>query len=173
MDELSTCCLLLIYADSECRGRDEGSRAGEVELYLAAIRVSIASRRFRIWSNIGVKIGVTLALTRASKSSSTGRAILEFSTGFEVGVGIDKNFWEESSFRIFVAGRKCPASSRGLEHMFLSNYQSKKTNIETQINFLEREKTRTLKRSYYYLNSRWLGGAIPIFMIAPGTNVGL
>jgi hypothetical protein len=60
---------------------------------------------------------------------STGRAILEFSIGFEVGVGI-----------IFVAGRKRPASSRGLEHMFLSNYQSKKTNIETQICLLEREK---------------------------------
>ena len=97
----------------------------EVELYLAAIRVSIASRRFINWSNIGVRVRVILALRRASKLSSTGRAIL---TGFEVGVGI-----------IFVAGRKRPASSRGLEHMFLSNYQSKKPNIETQINFLERE----------------------------------
>jgi hypothetical protein len=81
------------------------------------------------WSNIGVRVRVILALRRASKLSSTGRAILEFSIGFEVGVGI-----------IFVAGRKRPASSRGLEHMFLSNYQSKKTNFETQINFLEREK---------------------------------
>jgi hypothetical protein len=111
---------------------------------LAAIRVSIASRRFINWSNIGVRVRVILALKRASKLSSTGRAILEFSTGFEVGVGIgsriDKNSWEEFSFRIFFAGRKRPASPRGLEHMFLSNYQSKKTNIETQINLLEREK---------------------------------
>jgi hypothetical protein len=207
-------------------------------LYLAAIRVSIASRRFINWSNIGVRVPVPLALKRASKlpelpefekidlrlkrmfsrsllhaqdvadwagvptflealapfvrqsrlsgkgelggmgavadqkdssvdwarklkisvhsgvkywtpdlnssdpegqirqiarcrwnwqnmNESTGRAILEFSTGFEVGVGIDKFFSEESSFRIFVAGRKRPASSRGLERMFLSNYQSK------------------------------------------------
>jgi hypothetical protein len=97
---LSTCRLRSSTCPySERRGEGGSSRSGEVLLDLAVIRVSIASRRFNSWSNIGVKTGVTLALTRASKSSSTGRAILESSVvEFEIGVGTGKNSEEELSF---------------------------------------------------------------------------
>jgi len=84
--------------------------------------------------NVRFKAGIKIIIDRPSNPGIFDRIR---SRGRDI---VDKIFWEESSFRIFVAGRKCPAASRGLEHMFLSNYQSKKTNIETQISLPEREK---------------------------------
>jgi hypothetical protein len=53
-------------------------------------------------------------------------------------------------------GKKRPASSRCLELMFLSDYQSKKTGKYRDTNYLGRKRrTRALIRSYYLLDPTW------------------